>query len=58
MNILEYYECSKNSNYVARMFWITGDDVMLLKIVHYNTNLLESSSPHEKLETRVASLAI
>ena len=41
MNILEYYECSKNSNYVARMFWITGDDVMLLKIVHYNTNLLE-----------------
>ena len=45
MNILEYYACSTNSNYVARMFWITNDDVMLYKIVHHNTILLECSSP-------------
>ena len=48
MNILEYCACSKNSNYVARVFWITNDDVPLLKIVHYNTNLLECSSPHHQ----------
>ena len=45
MNVLEYYTYSKNGNYVTRMFWITNDDVMFLKIDYYETNLLECSSP-------------
>ena len=57
MNLLEYYTYSKNSTYVTRMFWISNDDVMFIKIDYYETNLLECSSPH-KLKEQIFKISL